>query len=405
MNQLKGTAIAKSVTFLFCVAIASCKPAIVHKLTTAAYIIGPDNIQRVDRHEPASVMNTAPNEELIKSVAATAVLIVSPMTTGETRFCSGNIYKRPSGPVVLTNRHCFAPDKEHSAESNGVDPWACEKTQIYRAFDPVTALPSVRNSCLRGSLTVNPLVDLAWFKLDGPGTEPDAPDAPDALPKGLELRPKDPQPADRIGALIVHFPDVESQRVRMDLNKFPGAPMTIPRISLTWEDCKTAGYFRVETYSVDPSLPYSIRHTCDMIKGSSGSSLVDATTGESLGVNWGGIKFGDGDGEVYNIATRATMAASFLTLGSTELDHLLLTVAKSPPEGTVGNGESDAVTQRSGKSRRVSAAGCARIQSHDSRRHNLENQDEEPWQSFDIGWLVVGFVVLWLSNHRRARHT
>ncbi len=402
MNLLKNPLILNSFALLSCFAMASCKPSVVQKLTTAAYIIGPDNIQRMDNHAAVDLSATAPDEELIKSLAATAVLIVSPLTTGETRFCSGNIYNGPSGPVVLTNRHCFASDKEHSTKSAGADPWACEKTQIYRNFDPATALPSVRNSCAKGSLTVNPLLDLATFKLAGPGTEPGS---AESLPKGLELYKRDPQPTERIRAMIVHFPDIEAKRVRMDLTRFPGAPMTIPRMSITWEDCKTAGYFRVETYSVDPSLPYSIRHTCDMIKGSSGSSLVDATTGESLGVNWGGIKFGDAsDDKVYNIATRATMAASFLTLGTPELDRLLLNIAESPPEGTVGNGEADAITQKSSKSRHFSVAGCARIQSH-AQGPQQGNPGDQPRNPFDMGWVVVGVLVLWISTHRGTRYT
>lgn len=365
----------------------ACKPSIVHKLTTAAYIIGPDNMRRMDNHGPVDLSATPPPEELIKSLAATAVLIVTPLTTGETRFCSGNIYNGPAGPVVLTNRHCFAPDKDHSTKSGGADPWACEKTQVYRNFDVSTALPSTRNGCAKDSLKVNSLLDLATFKLAGPGVEAGS---PDPLPRGLDLRKTDPQPGERINAMIVHFPDIEGQRVRMDLAKLPGAPMTIPRMTITWEDCRTAGYFKVETYNVDPSLPYAIRHTCDMIKGSSGSSLVDAGTGESLGVNWGGIKFGDAkDDQVFNIATRATLASSFLSMGGSELDQLLLSIAEKPPEGTVGNGEADALVERSGKSRHLTVAGCARIQGHGAK-----NVDQEMPTPFDMGWVFIGIVML-----------
>ncbi len=225
--------------------LASCKPTLIGKLRTTAYIIGGNNnIRDIDTHAPVDPAEIAPTEDLIKRVTETAVLIVTPLTTGETRFCSGNIYKTANGPVVLTNRHCFAPDKEHSAGSTGFDPWACEKTQIYRGFDLSTAQPSIRTTCEKGSLRVNAKLDLAVFKL-----------ADSAIENGLELRATDPAPSDRMRALIVHFPDIESKRIRMDITKFPGAPSTVPRMAVTFEDCKTAGYFKPDAYPIDPSLP------------------------------------------------------------------------------------------------------------------------------------------------------
>lgn len=361
--------------------LAGCKPSLISHLRTTAYIIGgKDNIRRIEDRTPVDPAAVAPTEDLIKRIAETAVLIVTPLTTGETRFCSGNIYKSANGPVVLTNRHCFSPDKEHSASAVGFDPWACEKTQIYRGFDLATAQPSIKTTCEKGSLRVNPKLDLAVFKL-----------ADGAIENGLELRATDPAPAERLRALIVHFPDVESQRIRMDITKFPGAPATAPRMAVTFEDCNTAGYFKPDAYSVDPSLPYAIRHTCDMIKGSSGSTLVDASTGESLGVNWGGIKFGDTPtSETYNIATRAGLVASFLAMPESDLDKFLLALAEKPPEGLVGNGEADATTERSSKSRHLSAAGCARISTHDENNYKI---------TMDAGWLLLGAsLVLCISR-------
>lgn len=373
----------------------ACKPNVVHKITSAAYIIGPDNMRPMNSHAPADPTAPPPDADLVKKVASTAVLLVTPLSTGETRFCSGNIYNSGNGHVVLTNRHCFVPEKEHSANAKGADPWACEKTQVYREFDLETALPSIRNGCVKDSLVVNALLDLAVFKLaDSSGQVV----AADALPRGLELRKTDPLPADRVGAVIVHFPDIQGQRVRMDLGKFPGAPKTAPRMTITWEDCKTAGYFRAETFSVDPSLPYSIRHTCDMIKGSSGSSLVDVATGESLGVNWGGIKFGDAaDSEAFNISTRATMVGSFLSLAGPELESLLLTIAEKPPEGTVGNGEADATTKRAGGSRHLTVAGCAKMEGHE-RLHGKNHAN----QGIDLGWVVLGLVLVAVATVRQS---
>jgi len=363
--------------------LAACKPSVISHLRTTAYIIGgKDNIRRIEDRAPVDPAAIAPAEDLIKRVAETAVLIVTPLTTGETRFCSGNIYKSANGPVVLTNRHCFAPDKEHSATSVGFDPWACEKTQIYRSFDLATAQPAIRTTCEKGSLRVNPKLDLAVFKLADGGIE-----------NGLELRTTDLTPGGRLRALIVHFPDIESQRIRMDITKFPGAPATAPRMAVTFEDCNTAGYFKPEAYSVDPSLPYAIRHTCDMIKGSSGSTLVDASTGESLGINWGGIKYGDSPtSEAYNVATRAGLVTSFLAMPESDLESLLLALAEKPPEGLVGNGEADATTERSGKSRHLSVAGCARISNHDDNNYQI---------TMDAGWLLLGAFIVLCTGRRR----
>ncbi len=131
-----------------------------------------------------------------------------------------------------------------------------------------------------------------------------------------------------------------------------------------------------------------------MIKGSSGSTLVDAGTGESLGINWGGIKFGDTPGaEAFNIATRAGLVTSFLDKSEGDLDKDLMALAQNPPEGLIGNGEADARTERSGKSRHLSVAGCARISNHDEHNYQI---------SLDAGWLLLGaFLVIGASRRRR----
>ncbi len=384
-----------SVTVLNIVALtmatSACKPLATGMVKTAAYIIGPDNIRRIENRTPTDPAAPAPSDEMIKRVAATAVLIVTPLTTGETRFCSGNIYKTANGPVVLSNRHCFASDKNHSSASSGVDPWACEKTQVYREFDLSTAQPNIRTGCKSGSLLVNPLLDVAVFKLVDGGIE-----------NGLELRTSDPTPTERLRSLIVHFPDIEANRIRMDLTKFPGAPATVPRMAITFEDCATAGYFRSNTFEVDPSLPYSIRHTCDMIKGSSGSSLVDATSGESLGVNWGGIKFGDaGDAEAYNIATRSSLVASFISMAEIDLGKLLLALAAKPPEGVVGDGTADATTERSGKSRQPAFPGCAKISGNGFSAQSSPGNTHDSQHLLDSGWLLLaalGFAIGFRRN-------
>ena len=171
----------------------------------------------------------------------------------------------------------------------------------------------------------------------------------------------------------------------MDLTKFPDAPATVPRMAITFEDCATAGYFRSNTFEVDPSLPYSIRHTCDMIKGSSGSSLVDATSGESLGVNWGGIKFGDaGDAEAYNIATRSSLVASFISMA--EID-----------------GTADATTERSGKSRHPAFPGCAKISGNGFSAQSSPGNTHDSQHLLDSGWLLLAALGLAIGFRRNGQ--
>jgi hypothetical protein len=395
------------------IASSGCKPAQVLPLIKgSAYIVGSNNMRPIDAsradamNAPADGAGTTPAltpelEERIRKVAAASVLIVAPLSSGETRYCSGAAYKTESGVFIVSNRHCFATSKEHKVEESGVDPWACEKTKIYLDFDLATAMPGRRSGCANGSLRTNARLDLAVFRIDG--AEP---------PATLTLRHKDPAPAERVPAFIVHFPDVEDKRIRMDLGKFPGAPATVPRMTVTFEDCRSSGYFHEEQHRFDPSLPYGIRHSCDMIKGSSGSSLIDAATGESIGINWGGIKFGDDPtAETYNIATRATLVTSFLAMPAAELDAYLVALAEKPQAEFTGDGTSgDATVERTSK-RPLTAAGCAKIDQPESTSSG-ETHKNAPRRLFDdpladLGWLALGFVIgaglAWQRKRKRAR--
>src|SRR5690606_36021161 len=88
----------------------------------------------------------------------------------------------------------------------------------------------------------------------------------------------------------------------------------LPAASITDNDCRTLGGFAVDEWNLDRTLPFSIKHTCDLLHGSSGSALVDIETEKILGVNWGGIKIQYGDkSETVNAATAAPYVIAFLT--------------------------------------------------------------------------------------------
>jgi hypothetical protein len=101
--------------------------------------------------------------------------------------------------------------------------------------------------------------------------------------------------------------------------------------------------FAVSEWDLDRTLPYSLRHTCDLIHGSSGSGLIDAKTGKILGVNWGGIKISlDAGVRTDNVATRAKYAQAFLN-NSVEDEVKLAAERKSSADAVASKGEGGAI--------------------------------------------------------------
>ena len=56
----------------------------------------------------------------------------------------------------------------------------------------------------------------------------------------------------------------------------------------------------------------SLKHTCDLKTGSSGSSLWDVASGKIVGINWGGIKDRANPDSAYNAATGSEYVLKFL---------------------------------------------------------------------------------------------
>jgi len=276
-------------------ALGSCKKSL--ELNKTGYIVGPTNdilqIKPENRESvPAAVFNAT-------------VLIVTRVGGDRVKYCTGSLVDGESGASalrVLTNHHCFA-DIERSASGSEtargtVIPEACAATDTYFGFAPKLGISPVKVGCQPGSFRSDPKLDLAIYTLAR------------ALPP--DFRPLQLAPESRVTvgrrAMIVHYPEVKET-----LATLPGQPVQLPTASLTLNDCQLLGTFPEREWSIDPSVPYSLRHSCDLVQGSSGSALVDVEAQLILGVNWGGIKLKFDERErIDNVATRAEFVASFL---------------------------------------------------------------------------------------------
>jgi hypothetical protein len=142
-------------------------------------------------------------------------------------------------------------------------------------------------------------------------------------------------------AYIVHYPDIPE-----NLEAINPAAARLPVAAVTTQDCKVSGLFDPAEWDLDRTLPYSLRHTCDLIHGSSGSALVDAQTSTLIGVNWGGIKITYSSGtRVDNVATRIDFVKAFLENRvesfATVLPSRRVTGGDNAVSGTTPNAHSD----------------------------------------------------------------
>lgn len=258
-----------------------------------AYIIGTSNdIRSVDKETEAKI-----DPEVLRG----AVLIATHLEGNRVKYCSGSLIVAANGTEtyrVLSNHHCFAEADADGKATKTLMAEACTKTSVYFGYVKGQTAESSPISCKPGSLRTNFDGDLSVFAL--------AKNPPDKY-RPLALWDEGEVPEGR-AALIVHYPDVEAE-----MAKPVDGGAKLPTAAATLNDCKVLGLFAVSEWDLDRTLPYSLRHTCDLIHGSSGSGLIDVKTGKILGVNWGGIKISLDDGtRTDNVATRAKFAQAFL---------------------------------------------------------------------------------------------
>ncbi len=272
---------------------ASCKPKADRSM--AGYIIGANNdIIPADKAR-------ASGSSIPDRVAHAAVLIATHLDEGKVKFCSGTLIApemASSMPRILTNHHCFAITDSKGLATESLLPESCVKTTIY--FGVGTVAPGgelLKNSCAKGTLRTHFGADLAVFNLTSAAPEGFSP---------LDIARKSPANGQR--GVVVHYPDVES-----NLTRLAGERVSLPSASYTDKDCKIIGPFANAEFKLDRSLAFSLKHTCDLLHGSSGSAIVNADTLELVAVNWGGIKIRYGEKvETVNAATDVMFVRAFL---------------------------------------------------------------------------------------------
>jgi hypothetical protein len=264
---------------------AGCRPNL--KSSKVAYILGENDIVTV------SQANDIPN------VRKATVLLATKKSNGSSVFCTGSMIKNNEGVLhVVTNHHCFAQESPDGEKLDSLLPEACTETRVF--FDFVTGnnrkSPFVK--CLPGSLRTDPKIDVGVFQMEG------------QLPSdAVNLSFFKGNPAGR-KAVIFHHP-ARKNGFAADSE----GDVSLPLAALTVNDCRVLGDFSVDDMKLDPILQVSLRHTCDLDLGSSGSALIDADTSQVIGINWGGITIsesGKGINRRDNTATKVDYAEAFL---------------------------------------------------------------------------------------------
>ena len=249
------------------------------EISQPGYIVGPTNdIERLADTDIEDIeVPTAVLEKSIKS----SVLIVTELRSGKHKYCSGSLIagrKEGDLPRIVTNHHCFAQKIKGTNRSlPDIVPEACEETTAY--FDFSHAEEPLSRDCKSGSLVTNFAADFAVFSID------------EELPD--EYEPFQiwvgEVPANRTAFLVHHPSAEESKQGRESEEMLKGTGVYFPKKAITVNNCKVLGRFEEDFWSLNPNLPFGLRHTCDLVQGSSGSGLIDVTSGKLLGVNWGGI--------------------------------------------------------------------------------------------------------------------
>ncbi len=269
-----------------------CKPPAQFEMSRTAYILGSNDIVKISSDKQI--------ENVPEKVLKAAVIIATFRDSGDIKFCSGTAIvpeRNGENARIVTNHHCFA-DKKDGQVSELLIAEACTKTKAYFGFNGANGYKTHEIGCTAGTLKTDPTGDLGVFVLD------------DELPEGvepLEIWTEDIVPNDR-EALIVHHPNIKGHFVQLANREF-----SLPAASITNVDCKTLGRFPKQEWKLADVVQLSVRHTCDLEEGSSGSALIDKESTKIIGVNWGGltVKY-SGETRKDNAATMASYLIGFL---------------------------------------------------------------------------------------------
>lgn len=314
--------------------IASCRGR--KEFTRPGYIIGPTNdIERLNRIDPADIDI---DSDVLEAAKQSSVLVLTTLASGGARHCTGSLVraKQEGGlPRIVTNHHCFAKKSEDN-ENRSLEeliPEACDGTMVYftTAIENETddeeteeteqkSNPELTNhlarACQKGSLQTNYGADLAIFTVA------------EQLPEGyLPFKIWQGVIPDNRSAFIIHHPSAKKTGDESDkTSQEKIAGLSLPTKAITSENCQVLGRFQPELWHKNPNLPFGLRHTCDLVKGSSGSGLIDAQTGQLLGVNWGGITYVINQSEYKdNVASSAEFLEQFVNEGG-------VTAPTAPPK-------------------------------------------------------------------------
>ena len=298
-----------------CSSIISCKKRRVITVP-AAYIIGSNDIQTLSAER---------RKELPPDLLYSVVLLTTKVSNNKRKFCTGTLIPAQSGEEnfrVVTNHHCFAHADDDGQVNRELFPGHCSTTQVYFGFFKGNVKERKVYTCLEGSFRSDYDGDLAVFTLN---ENPPGPFKPGVLWSGDEN-------ADNKEAFVIHFPGMDDSS-RDDQVFEPTSGISLPVGRITESNCITKGRFPPGEWHLDKSLPMGIRHTCDQLKGSSGSALWDKGTRTILGVNWGGIKllYGGDAERTFNVATRAAYVQAFLA-NDLQSHNALDSVARSEPD-------------------------------------------------------------------------
>jgi hypothetical protein len=281
------------------VGLTACKkrPA---EVSTTAYIIGPTNDILRFSDSPERKKHTS----LLKSMA----LIATKLDSGKIKFCSGVLVKTSDDSVdrILTNHHCFAIPGDDGKATKKLLKSACTDTTIYFGFSVKENPKPFFTKCKEGSLESDFQGDIATFLLK---------EAPPEDHKRLALMDEAPEKGAK--AMILHYPDVKEH-----MAKPPESHIMLPEAAITTKNCTIEGPFPRSEWILDRTLEHSIRHTCDLVHGSSGSGLVDAKSNKLIGINWGGIKVSYSEKtRTDNVATSAAYIRTFLGITPEKSDQ------------------------------------------------------------------------------------